>query len=116
MGHTVAADEYDWIDFELDSCVRYVCNYCNIAEVPPIIEPKLIDRVCSGYLSFKKNSGSLEGFDYNAAVKTIKEGDTAIDYAIGSGEATPESRFDALLAALEREFDKWITPYRRLRW
>jgi hypothetical protein len=72
--------------------------------------------VCGEFLYYKKNSGELEGFNYDAVIKQIKEGDTSITYAVGQGEDTPENRFDAFVKQLERGYDKWITPHRRLRW
>lgn len=116
LGYTATETDYPAIDYELNSVINYTLNYCNITEVPAIVEPKLIDRICSYFLYYKKNSGSLEGFDYDTVIKSIKEGDTTITYAVGQGEDTPENRFDAFVKQLERGFDKWLTPHRRLRW
>lgn len=116
LGYTVLADDYTQIDFELDKIINYTLNYCNIREVPEIVELRLIDRVCSEFLFYKKNSGSLNGFNYEAVIKQIKEGDTSITYAVGQGEDTPENRFDAFVKQLERGYDKWLVPHRRLRW
>jgi hypothetical protein len=91
-------------------------NYCNITTIPEILNPRIIDRICADFLYYKKNSGSLEGFNYDAVIKSIKEGDTTLTYAVGQGEDTPENRFDSFVKQLERGFDKWITPHRRLRW
>lgn len=116
LGYMASANDYDQIDFELQKIINYTLNYCNISEIPSIIEPRLIDRVCSDFLYYKKNSGSLEGFSYDAVIKQIKEGDTTIVYAVGQGEDTPENRFDSFVKQLERGYDKWCTPHRRLRW
>ena len=116
FGYTVSESDYPQVDFELEKIINYTLNYCNITELPEIIKPRLIDRVCADFLFYKKNSGTLEGFDYDAAIKSIKEGDTQIQYAVGQGEDTPENRFDSLVKSLERGYDKWITPHRRLRW
>lgn len=116
LGFTADAEDYDQIDFELQKIVDYTLNYCNIQEIPEILETRLIERVCGEFLYYKKNSGSLEGFNYEAVIKQIKEGDTSITYAVGQGEDTPENRFDAFVKHLERGYDKWCTPYRRLRW
>ena len=116
LGYTATAEDYNQITYELNKIINYTLNYCNIKEVPEIVEYRLIDRVCSEFLYFKKNSGSLEGFNYEAVIKQIKEGDTSITYAVGQGEDTPENRFDAFVKQLERAYDKWITPHRRLRW
>jgi hypothetical protein len=116
LGYTVEDDDFAQIDFELQKIINYTLNYCNITEIPPIVYPRLIDRVCSDFLYFKKNSGSMEGFNYDSVIKSVKEGDTTITYAVGQGEDTPENRFDSFVKQLERGYDKWITPHRRLRW
>ncbi len=116
LGYTVEISDNANIEFELNKTLNYVLNYCNITEIPEILDYRIIDRVCSDFLYYKKNSGSLHGFDYDAVIKQIKEGDTTIQYAVGQGEDTAENRFDAFVKQLERGFDKWITPHRRLRW
>ena len=104
------------LQFELNLTINYVKNYCNITTIPEILDYRIIDKVCSCFLFNKKNSGSLKGFNYDNVIKSIKEGDTTLTYAVGQGEDTPENRFDAFVKSLERGFDKWITPHRRLRW
>lgn len=116
FGYTAELEDHEHIEFELNKICNYVLNYCNITEIPEIVEPRIIDRVCSEFLFYKKNSGTLNGFNYEVVTKEISEGDTTIKYAVGQGEDTPESRFDAMVRQLERGFDKWITPHRRLRW
>lgn len=116
FGYEAVEADYDQLDFEILQIKNYTLNFCNILEVPEIVEPRMIDRICSQFLFHKKNSGTLDGFDYSIAIKRIKEGDTTIDYAVGGSEDTPENRFDALVKHLERGYDKWLTPHRRLRW
>ena len=116
LGYTATNDDNDHIDFELDKILNYVKNYCNITEIPEILDPRIIDKICYEFLFYKKNSGQLEGFDYDLVIKEIKEGDTTLKYATGQDGDTPESRFDSFVKQLERGFDKWCVPYRRLRW
>lgn len=116
LGYVVKTTEYEAVSFELDTILDYVKNYCNITEIPKVLDNRIVDRVCSAFLFNQKNAGNLEGFNYEIAVKQLKEGDTTIQYANGQGEDTPESRFDSLVKQLERGFDKWLTPHRRLRW
>lgn len=116
FGYTATEADYNHIDFELTKILNYTKNYCNITEIPEILDPRIIDRVCADFLYYKKNSGQLEGFDYETVIKQIKEGDTTVTYAVGQGEDTPENRFDAFVKQLERGYDKWITPWRKLRW
>lgn len=116
LGYTATEGDYPHIDYELEKTINYVMNYCNITTIPEILDLRIVDRVCGDFLYYKKNSGSLEGFNYDAVIKSIKEGDTTITYAVGQGEDTPENRFDAFVKSLERGFDKWCTPHRRMRW
>lgn len=116
LGYEVTEEDNEQLDFELTKILNYVKNYCNITEIPEILDLRIVDRVCADFLFYKKNSGSLQGFNYDAVIKSIREGDTQISYAVGQGEDTPESRFDSFVKSLERGFDKWITPHRRIRW
>jgi hypothetical protein len=116
LGYVVTENDWEQLDYELEMVLNYVKNYCNIIDIPLILDPRIIDRVCSGFLYYKKNAGSLEGFNYDNVIKSVKEGDTTITYAVGQGEDTAENRFDNFVKQLERGFDKWCTPHRRLRW
>ena len=73
LGYTATEEDYVHIDFELLKIINYVKNYCNITEIPEILDPRIIDRICGDFLYYKKNSGSLEGFNYDAVIKSIKE-------------------------------------------
>lgn len=116
LGYNYVESDNDQIEFELNKIINYTKNYCNISKIPEIIDPRLIDRVCADFLYYKKNSGNLDGFNYDAVIKSIKEGDTTITYSVGQGEDTPENRFDSFVKQLERGYDKWITPWRAIRW
>ena len=68
------------------------------------------------YLNMKKWSGQLEGFDLDAAVKSIQEGDTNITFALGEGSSTPEQRLNSLIDYLINGRIGEIYRYRRLVW
>ena len=117
LGYVVKSEDMKAINYELNKAVAYALNYCNIEYVPTIVNYKIIDVVASWFLYFKKNSGQLEGFNYDAVIRQIKEGDTTLTYGTyaSSGE-TEETRFDKFVKQLKQTLDKWLTPYRRLRW
>ena len=83
LGYIADDADANHIDYELEKITNYTLNYCNVTTVPTIVEKRLIDRVCSEFLYYKKNSGELEGFNYESVIKQIKEGDTSITYAVG---------------------------------
>lgn len=119
LGYVVGDNELSAVEFELKLILDYVVNYCNLPSsefIPNIIDQRIIDRVCSEFLMKQKNAGLLQGFDYSAAVKSIKEGDTQINFGTENDGDTPESRFDKLVDYMQRGFDKWISVHRRLRW
>lgn len=119
LGYDVPAGENSAVQFELDWVLDYTVNYCNFSsrdEIPTLLDKRIIDRVCGEYLFKQQKAGNLEGFDYSAFVKTIKEGDTQLQFAGSADGETPESRFIDLCNRLERGFNSWLTHWRKLRW
>lgn len=112
LGYNTTSADDDFVQYELDKICAFVRNYCNITDIPPILNYRIVDRVCAEFLFNKKNNGQLSNFDYDKVIKELREGDTTIKF----DEGTPESRFNSFVAKMERGFEKWITPYRRLRW
>lgn len=119
LGYVVADSETPTVQFELDLILDYTVNYCNFkdrTDIPTVLDKRITDRVCSEYLLKQKDSGNLDGFDYELTIKTIKEGDTQIQFGTENDGKTPESRFDDLVNYMQRGFDKWISLYRRIKW
>ena len=119
LGITIEENDRDVVQFELDLILDYTVNYCNFSdrtEIPSILDKRIIDRVCSEYLMKQKNDGLLDGFNYDAFIKTIKEGDTQITFGNESDADTPENRFNSLVNYMQRGYDKWISQWRKLRW
>lgn len=119
LGYTVVESQKPTVQFELDLILDYTVNYCNfdsVDEIPTVVEKRLIDRVCAEYLYKKQRAGLLENFNYDTFVKTIKEGDTQLQFGNSSDGDTPESRFIDLVNRLDRGYDKWLTHFRRVKW
>lgn len=116
FGYLVKIEDEPLINYELNKVINHVYDFCNITLIPPTLEYTIIDYVCAQFLYNLKNNGKLDGFDYRAVVKEIKEGDTTIKYANGQGDNTPENRFDAFIKKMEGDFNSSLITHRTLRW
>ncbi|WP_109420497.1 hypothetical protein, partial [Clostridioides difficile] len=67
---------------------------CNIKTMPIELKEIEVDMIAGEFLFTKKNIGQLdiESINFEAVEKSISEGDTKVDFAIGSGSQTPEQR------------------------
>lgn len=106
----------DKINFYIEKVISYVLNFCNREDVPGIIEPIVLDKICSDFMIEQKNMGNISDFDYDSGIKTIKEGDTSITYGSENGSSTTETRFNDTMNYLQDNFNLWLLPHRRLRW
>ena len=98
----------DWlIDYLLKVKRQEILNYCNVDEVPEELEHILVERICGSFLAQKtiQNPQNTE-----SVVKSIKEGDVAIDYAVLS--VSPLSLFSQMAASGEEE----LLCYRQMKW
>lgn len=115
LGFTVAVDDALLV-FIGNSVTERVKNETNQSEIPEGLEYLSAEMVVGEYLNLKKNSGELEGFDTEAAIKQIQEGDTNITFALGVGSSTPEQRLDNLINYLINGRTREFIRYRRVVW
>lgn len=115
FGVSGAADD-PLLDFIISTVTERVKNETNQPAIPEGLHRLAVEMVAGQYLSLKKGSGQLEGFDLEAAVKQIQEGDTNTVFAVGEGSATPEQRLDALINYLLNGRTHEFIKYRRLVW
>lgn len=115
LGYTVAVDDAMLV-FIGNSVTERVKNETNQSEIPEGLEYLSAEMVVGEYLNLKKNSGELEGFDTEAAIKQIQEGDTNITFALGAGSSTPEQRLDNLINYLINGRTREFIRYRRVIW
>jgi len=107
----------DWLlSFAVQKVTQSIKSECNAATAPPALYSVAIDMTTGHFLQALKGSGQLAGYNFEAAVKQIAEGDTSVTYAIDAGSLTPEQRFDALIAQLIERGKSEIVSHRRLRW
>jgi hypothetical protein len=69
--------------------------------------------VCGEFLFFKKNSGVDVGIDIGSVIKSIKEGDTQITYAVSDGATITVDDFITMLRNCGKS--QFVT-YRRFKW
>lgn len=118
LGVAGAADD-PLLDIALNNVqwrIKNLSNLSNLSEIPEGLESLAVSMAVGEYLNMKKCSGQLEGFDLDAAVKSIQEGDTNITFALGEGSSTPEQRLNSLIDYLINGRIGEIYRYRRLVW
>ena len=115
FGVTVA-DADPLLDFIISAVTERIKNETNQPAIPEGLNRLAVEMVAGQYLSLKKGSGQLEGFDLEAAVKQIQEGDTNTVFAIGEGNTTPEQRLDTLINYLINGRTREFIRYRRVVW
>lgn len=110
------ADTDPLLDIFLMNVQQRILNKTNQSVIPEGLESLAVSMAVGEYLNMKKCSGQLEGFDLDAAVKSIQEGDTNITFALGEGSSTPEQRLNSLIDYLINGRIGEIYRYRRLVW
>ena len=84
--------------------------------IPEGLESVAVYMAVGEYLNMKKTVGQLTGFDLDAAIKQIQEGDTNTVFAIGEGSLTPEQRLNGLIDYLINGRSDELYRYRKLVW
>ena len=115
LGVTGAATD-PLLDMVITNVQWRIKNLTNLREVPEGLESMAVFMAVGEYLNMKKANGQLEGFDLDAAIKQIQEGDTNTVFAIGDGSSTPEQRLDALISYLINGRTREFYRFRRLVW
>ena len=104
LGVTGAADD-PLLDMVITNVQWRIKNLTNLQEVPEGLESMAVSMAVGEYLNMKKANGQLEGFDLEAAV-----------FAVGDGNSTPEQRLDSLINFLTNGRMDEIYRYRKLVW
>lgn len=115
FNYTVTESDSWMLTFLIQKVENHIKNVTNLSAVPEGLGNIFIDMVVGEFLLNKKSTGDLEGFDLEAAIKQIQEGDTSITYAIGEGDLTPEQRLDLLINYL-MDHDKELISHRCIKW
>jgi hypothetical protein len=116
FGYTVTDADSWMIGFAVQKVESSIKNECNVTLIPDGIYYTAVDMACGETLFTKKQSGKLEGFNLDAALKSVQAGDTTVTFAVGSGSMTPEQRLDSLLSYLMSNGRGEFACYRKIKW
>ena len=115
LGVTGAAED-PLLDIVISNVQYRVQNKTNRKDMPEGLVSVAVYMAVGEYLNMKKCSGQLEGFDLDAAVKSIQEGDTNITFALGEGSSTPEQRLNSLIDYLINGRSRELYRFRKFVW
>lgn len=115
LGITGAATD-PLLDILLQNVQQRILNKTNQSVIPEGLESVAVYMAVGEYLNMKKTVGQLTGFDLDAAIKQIQEGDTNTVFAIGEGSLTPEQRLNGLIDYLINGRSDELYRYRKLVW
>lgn len=112
------ADTDPLLDLVIDKTTFRVRNETNVSAdtLSEGLESVAVDMAVGEYLKYKKTTGQLTGFDLEAAVKQIQEGDTNISFAMGEGSSTPEQRLNSLIDYLINGRFGELRRFRKVIW
>jgi hypothetical protein len=96
----------------IDGVANEIKNSCNIDAVPDGLRQVAVDMACGEFLAAKRGGGQELNIDMEKAVKTIKEGDTQITYAVADDAIT----LDGLIRRLTSGGRPQFATYRRFVW
>ena len=115
FGYTLKETD-DWmISFSVQKVENTIKNECNVTSVPDGLFNIAENMICGEFLYSLKQSGKLEGFNLDAALKTVQTGDTTVTFD-GQGSMTPEQRLNNLLSYLMTSGRGEFACYRKLKW
>jgi hypothetical protein len=116
FGYTVITEDAWMLDFIIKKVENHIKNECNVITIPDELHQIAIDMVVGEFLLGKKSTGKLTGFDLEAAIKQIQEGDTSVTFAVGEGSSTPEKRLDILISFLMNNGKNNFASFRCVKW
>ena len=103
LGVTGAAED-PLLDIVISNVQYRVQNETNRKDMPEGLVSVAVYMAVGEYLNMKKVSGQLEGFDLEAAIKQIQEGDT------------PEQRLNSLIDYLTNGRSRELYQFRKFVW
>lgn len=116
LGYVVKSTDSWMISFTIQKVENAIKAECNVDVIPEGLYQVAIDMICGEFLFTLKNTGKLEGFDLEVALKSVQAGDTNVTFAVGQGSMTPEQRLDSLFSYLIKSGKGKFACYRKFKW
>lgn len=100
------------LQFAIDKITNHIKNQAHITDIPEGLKQYAIDAVCGEYFSSMRAVGLLEGYDVEQGMKSLKMGDTSIDF-----DGNSQSQlFDTFISYLNHGLERELLCYRRISW
>lgn len=112
LGYTVSDEDTDTIDCCIKENEAYICNYCNIKDIPLELYNTAVDMCCGSFLNIKNSMDELGDYNLRGALSGITEGDISVSY---TGGISRDVLFDELIKRLCNK-DSQLNSFRRLKW
>lgn len=112
LGYTISDEDIDTIDYCIKENEEYICNFCNISEIPLELYNTAVDMCCGSFLKIKNSMDELEDYNLKGALSGITEGDISVSYTNGISR---DVLFDELIKRLSNK-DSQLAGFRRLKW
>lgn len=101
------------LEFAMQAAKQHICNTANIPEVPEELSTQAVDMAAGEFLYGARMAGALAGEEAEQIIKSIKEGDTSVEYA---EDMTPSGRLDACINHMRFGREQEIYAFRRMTW
>lgn len=113
LGYSVQPEDSWALNYCIDRAAQAICDACNLDVVPDGLHYAQVDRACGEFLQAKYSTGKLSEETAQAAVQSIKEGDTTVQLSTGSSLA---QRMADIIASLQNAGKDEFARYRKLVW
>lgn len=113
----IGVDEVDdyLLELSFNFKKRELLNFLNTDKVPERLEYLLLKMAVCDYLSFSYSNKLLpEKFNFSKAVKSIKEGDTQVDFSTKA--LSDEEKFAGYINDLKTSWMVEAVGERKIRW
>lgn len=118
FGYVFGKNDGELLKSSVSRTENAVKSNCGLCEIPEELLNIATDMAVGEFLAAKKTlcPGDIDCLDLNAAVKSIKVGDTSTVFALGEGCLTDEQRFDAFVDYLMHSGKNQLNSFRRVKW